>query len=216
MKIISCDQGSPEWHQVRAGVITASRFDDATSRHKTGKNAGELLKSGSDYAFTLALERLIGGPVASDTFVTWAMRRGQELEPLARAAHERASGEIVDACGLAVTDCGRYGASLDGMLYGRQGGAEYKCFVNAARMREVLLENSFDGIDHQVQGCMMVANLDFMDCGLFCPELAPIGLEFTYKRVYANPDFQKDLWTQLKKFNMYVEELMVRIMEKKL
>jgi len=34
MKIIVCDQGSPEWHRARAGVITASMF--STIRKKVG------------------------------------------------------------------------------------------------------------------------------------------------------------------------------------
>ena len=36
MKIYHCDQGSPEWHQARAGVITASMFKVA--RQKVGLN----------------------------------------------------------------------------------------------------------------------------------------------------------------------------------
>jgi hypothetical protein len=32
MKVHYCDQGSPEWHQARAGVITASMFKVARSR----------------------------------------------------------------------------------------------------------------------------------------------------------------------------------------
>jgi hypothetical protein len=32
MRVIHCDQGSPEWHQARAGVITASMFKVARSR----------------------------------------------------------------------------------------------------------------------------------------------------------------------------------------
>lgn len=31
MKFITCAQGSPEWHQARAGVITASCYADAVS-----------------------------------------------------------------------------------------------------------------------------------------------------------------------------------------
>jgi hypothetical protein len=32
MRIIHCDQGSPEWHQARAGCITASMFKVARAR----------------------------------------------------------------------------------------------------------------------------------------------------------------------------------------
>ncbi|MGV0128888.1 lambda exonuclease family protein [Burkholderia gladioli] len=35
MKIIQCDQGSPEWHRARAGCITASMF--ATARKRVGE-----------------------------------------------------------------------------------------------------------------------------------------------------------------------------------
>ena len=58
MKVIECDQGSPEWHQARAGCITASMFkvarekvgllDDKQSAYveaiKAGKTEAEAMK----------------------------------------------------------------------------------------------------------------------------------------------------------------------------
>jgi hypothetical protein len=32
MRLVHCDQGSPEWHQARAGCITASMFKTARER----------------------------------------------------------------------------------------------------------------------------------------------------------------------------------------
>ncbi|MFL3932299.1 hypothetical protein LER98_32380, partial [Pseudomonas aeruginosa] len=62
MIIITCDQGSPEWHQARAGCITASMFGDARARLKSGANKGQPTSTALDYAFKLAVERISGQP----------------------------------------------------------------------------------------------------------------------------------------------------------
>ena len=87
MIVVECEQGSEEWHLARAGVPTASMFKVARSRLKSGKNQGQFTEAAKDYAFRLAIERISGKPL-DEGFETWQMKRGHELEPAARLAHE--------------------------------------------------------------------------------------------------------------------------------
>jgi len=48
MIIVNCAQGSEEWHQERAGVITASMFGDARAKLKSGPNKGEPTAKAQD------------------------------------------------------------------------------------------------------------------------------------------------------------------------
>ena len=55
MIIHTAPQGSPEWHQARAGVITGSMFATARQRLKSGPNKGGFTAAALDYAFRLAV-----------------------------------------------------------------------------------------------------------------------------------------------------------------
>ena len=100
MKILtSFEQGSPEWKQARAGKVTASRAKDARDKLKSGAASGKQIA----YACQVALERLSGQP-ADATFENWQMREGHVQEPIARAAYERRTGNLVDEVGAFATD----------------------------------------------------------------------------------------------------------------
>lgn len=130
MKLVYCDQGSPEWHAARAGCITASMFKTARAKLK---RSGEPTEAALDYAFATAIERISGAPL-DEGFETWQMRRGHELEPAARLAHEAAAGVIVQRAGFVTTDDGTFGASADGLI-DEDGGSEYKCLVAPEKLR---------------------------------------------------------------------------------
>ena len=170
MLIYNAPQGTPEWHEARAGVITASMF--ATARERL-KKSGEPTSSARDYAFRLAVERISGEPL-DDGFETWAMRRGRELEPDARDAHERHAGLSVDPCGFVTTDDRLFGASADGLIQD-DGGAEYKCLVSPERLRETLITNDISDYMDQVQAGMWVTGRRWWDFCIYFPGLAPVG-----------------------------------------
>lgn len=107
MKIIDCVQGSPEWWDARRGIPTSSEFaricTPAAGKFASGAPAyaDELL------AQSLGWERQFKG--SPDT------ERGHRLEKEARRwlgfRHGIASREV----GFCESDCGRYGASTDGL-----------------------------------------------------------------------------------------------------
>ena len=78
MIIHSAPQGTPEWHQARVGMFTASRASDMLAVIKSGEAAARR-----DLRVQLAVERLTGQS-ADDVFVNADMERGVELEPVAQ------------------------------------------------------------------------------------------------------------------------------------
>ena len=122
MKIIECEQGSPEWLQARAGMVTASRISDVMAKGKGGNEAATR----RDYKFEIVTEILTGLPTPS-LFENEAMRWGKEQEPFARAAYEMRYGVMVDQVGLVIhPSIDRGAASPDGLV-GETGLIEIKC-----------------------------------------------------------------------------------------
>ncbi|HEQ0048626.1 TPA: YqaJ viral recombinase family protein, partial [Pseudomonas aeruginosa] len=169
MILIPCDQGGETWHRARAGVITASMFGDARAKLKSGPNKGQPTSAALDYAFKLAVERISGEPLDGG-FETWQMKRGHELEPMARMEHEIQTGLMIQRAGFVTTDDGCFGASADGLI-GEDGGSEYKCFLAPEKLRAFHIDNDASGIMDQVQGCMWITGRKFWHVGMYCPAL---------------------------------------------
>jgi len=114
-------QGSIEWLQMRAGHVTAGRTEDVKAKIKSGEAATR-----KKYKRKLVLERLIGQPIL-DGFISQPMQRGIELEPVARAAYEAKTGNLVDQMAFAFHPTIKwFGASPDGLV-GDDGLVEIKC-----------------------------------------------------------------------------------------
>ncbi len=203
MRIITCEQGSPDWHQARAGVITASMFRVARERLKSGPNKGDFTEAAKNYAFRVAVERIAGNPL-DEGFETWQMKRGHELEPAARAAHEAASGEVVFRAGFVVTDCGRFGASADGLI-GDDAGSEYKCLVSPEGLRDVLLEDDITKYIDQIQGCMWITGRRRWHYAMYCPALQPIGKDLYWRVVERDDDYIEAMESDLIDFMRLVD-----------
>lgn len=91
--MIEVQQGTEQWFASRLGKATASRIKDVIAKTKTGYST-----SRKNYALELALERITGN--RQEGFTSSAMQRGTDMEPIARAAYESLTGEIVDEVGL--------------------------------------------------------------------------------------------------------------------
>jgi hypothetical protein len=205
MRIINCAQGSPEWHGARAGAITASMFwlTRESEKLKRGPNEGDYKAAALDYAFKLAIERISGQPLQDDQFETYAMRRGHELEPEARAEHEVMAGVLVERAGFVTTDDGLFGASVDGLL-GDKGACEYKCFVSPEKLRTILLTGDLSDCMDQMQGGIWITGVDYFHFGLYCPALRCVGQQFTLEVVQRDDDFIYKLEQDLIAFNRVV------------
>lgn len=247
MIIVNCTQGSPEWHQARAGVTTASMFAEVRKRvggltdqqatyveairaGKTPKEAqliaeykqapkssaitkalagepvGDFSDAAKSYAFRLAVERISGQPLdEADQFQTYSMRRGQELEPAARAAHEFLFDIAVEPCGFVMTPDRKFGASADGLI-DTDGGSEYKCLIDPTRIRDVILSGDISEFKDQVQGCLWLTGRKWWHFCLYVPALASIGRELTVFNVARDDDYIDAMVEDLLAFDALVCE----------
>lgn len=87
-------QSSPGWLQERIGRATASRMKDALAKKKDGSDSEARRK----YAIELITERITG--LAIERFVSDDMRRGLELENVARSLYEIKTGDLVGPAAL--------------------------------------------------------------------------------------------------------------------
>lgn len=204
MILVHCEQGSEGWHEARAGVITASMFRVARAKLKSGKNTGQFTEAAKDYAFRLAIERISGKPL-DEGFETWQMKRGHDLEPDARMAHEIQTGLSIMRAGFVLTDDRLFGASADGLI-DDDGGSEYKCLVSPEKLRDILIDGDFSDYLDQVQGCMYVTDRKYWEFCLYCPALQPIGKELWRRRVERNDDYIEALEADLVEFAALVKQ----------
>lgn len=120
-------QGTPEWFAQRLGKVTASRVADVVAKTKTGYST-----SRANYMTELALERITGA--RQEGFTNAAMAWGTETEPLARAAYEALTGELVEEVPMIEhPTIAMSGASPDGLV-GSTGLLEIKCPNSATHM----------------------------------------------------------------------------------
>jgi hypothetical protein len=120
MKMIDCKQGTHEWHQARLGMPTASRISAVvTPAGKPTANAARRR-----YVIDLAVERITKRP--TETFVSFAMQRGLDMEDLARVWYFTKTRTPANKAGFCVADNGLSGCSPDGLV-GDDGMIEIKC-----------------------------------------------------------------------------------------
>jgi len=186
----------------KAGYKTKPKLTETVQRAIEGLPVGDFSEAAKNYAFRLAIERISYEPLDAGV-ETWAMNRGHELEPMARAAHEQHADLVVDPCGFVTTVDNAFGASADGLI-GPSGGAEYKCLVDPLRLRTALVGNDISDFMDQVQGGMWITGRTWWDFCIYCPALAGIGRDFTRWRV-PRDDYINTMETELLKFNQLVE-----------
>jgi hypothetical protein len=127
--IIDAPQRSPAWFAARAGKVTGSRAADVLASIKTGEAAARR-----DYRMQLVVER-VTGELQDDSFVSPAMMRGVECEPLACSAYEAATGQIVQHTGFLASLDDEAGCSLDGHIGDFEGIVEIKAPKAATHLR---------------------------------------------------------------------------------
>lgn len=179
MRIINCEQGSPEWLQARLGVPSASSYSKLITT--TGKASAQA----EAYINQLVAERITGEP--SFFQVTDPMQRGMDLEPEARVRYEMETGNLVEQVGFLMHDTLEAGASPDGLV-GESGGLEIKCPMPATHieyLRDGRLPSKYI---QQVQGCLWISGRDWWDFMSYHPKMTPLII-----RVYRDEVFIKAL-----------------------
>ena len=127
--VVEAEQRSPEWFAARLGRLTGSRAADMLATIKSGEAAARR-----DLRMQLVCERLTQ-TVQEDGFVSAAMQRGIDCEPLAFAAYEADTGQVVQRSGFCAHNTLAIGCSLDGHIEDFEGILECKCPKSATHLR---------------------------------------------------------------------------------
>lgn len=162
-------QGSDEWLAARLGIPTASEFHRIITASK-----GEFSKGAAKYAHGLVAEKLLGRRLEK-AGSTWAMERGTYLEPFARAEYARVNKVEVRQVGLVTSDCGRIGASPDGLIIGASRGLEIKCLLDEGHVG-LFADGPGDDFKQQVQGNLAINELEEWDFYGWHPNLSPVQI----------------------------------------
>ena len=191
------EQGTPEWFAARLGKATGSRIADIIAKTKTGYST-----SRANYAAQLVCERLTGK--VAESFTNAAMQWGTETEPLARAAYEVKTGEMVDQVGFVDhPSIENSGASPDGLV-GLFGMLEIKCPNTATHIETLLSQQVPTKYITQMQWQMACAGRQWCDFVSFDPRM-PENLQLFIKRVEYDPPYVAKLEKEVIQFLMDVE-----------
>jgi putative phage-type endonuclease len=149
-------QGSEEWKSVRRGMITGSRLKDVFKADNLG-----------------LVDELIAEKISDEVeemFQNAAMKRGTEMEPIARKAYEEESGNVVTQVGFCVSNKFSFlGLSPDGLIetdLKYKKGLEIKCpntatHVKYIRMNKIPSEYKYQILDYFLV-CQDMESLDFV------------------------------------------------------
>jgi len=196
---IDCVQGSPEWLNLHIGIPSAGHFDEIIT------SKGELSKTRVKLLNQLVGERLLG--IKSESFCSYDMQRGIELEPQGRSIFEMEMELEVRQVGFVWRDERKdRGASPDGLI-GEKDIFELKCPKMATHIG-YLRDGSFPTEYHgQVQGNLYCAARDRV---FFCSYYP--GLPLFVVPVYRNEKYISALDTALNEFCQELNEVTAALM----
>ena len=195
-------QGTPEWFAQRLGKVTASRVADVIAKTKTGYST-----SREGYMVELALERITGQ--RAEAYTNSAMQWGTETEPLARAAYEALTGELVEETSMVQHPrIEMAGASPDGLV-GADGLLEIKCPNSATHVQTLRSKKPAGKYITQMMWQMACTGRSWCDFVSYDPRM-PEGLQLFTTRVPRDDKVIAELETEVEKF---LEEVAAMVLE---
>lgn len=157
MKIIDCEQRSPEWYAARLGKVTSSCFAGVLSNGE-GRNT---------YMMELLAERTTG--ITQASYMNTAMQWGIDTEPQARAKYEKKTKTKVQQVGFIEYD-ENTGASTDGLV-GEDGLIEIKCPNTSTHLTYILKDKMPAKYVPQVQGELWITGRKWCDFVSYDPRV---------------------------------------------
>lgn len=194
MEIIrDIEQGSEQWHELRLGKVTASRFKDVMAKGK-----GLIRKS---YMYQLAAEYITGEK--EESYSNKYMEWGTENEAAARAMYELETDCTVEQVAF-IKRNENVGASPDSLV-GTDGLLEIKCPKTTTQIETFLSGKVPSQHKPQIQGQLWVSEREWCDFLSFDPRInAKSGYFCT--RVYRNDKYIEELEQTI---SVFIEELKV-------
>ncbi len=163
----SFSQGTDEWKAARTGNPGATGISNIIT------STGQPSKSREKYLFQMAEETITG--VKPDTFQSYAMARGTELEPEARDIFSFKTGFQVEECAMIYPDeARRWHISPDGIMPDRKEGVEIKS--PSLMVHDKYLKGGVCPTEYrlQVQGSLAVTGYKTWWFVSYFPEVAPL------------------------------------------
>lgn len=197
--MLEIKQGTDDWHQARLGKVTASKVADVMAKTKSGPSA-----SRTNYMMELLCQRLTGS--REEGYVNAAMKRGTDMEPIARIAYEASESALVDQVGFVPhLSIPAFGASPDGLV-GTDGQIEIKC-PNTAQHVEFLRTGKPEGkYIIQMQAQMACTGRDWCDFVSYDDRL-PEALQYKKVRIARDSAFIVTMESEIRQFLRELDEL---------
>lgn len=197
MIIYPCKQGTQEWLNIRAGIPTASCFDEIMTAGKAKS------KSRHKYMNHLIGERMLGMPV--DGFKSKYMDQGNQFEDRAIASYQEEHGFCeVEKIGFVTTNDGRIGCSPDRFIVGSNGMVQAKApgrvDIHVSYLRAAA--GASDEYKVQIQGEMWICEKDFNEVVSYYPKLPDAVF-----KMERDDDFIKELAAHVRAFSCQLEDL---------
>jgi len=204
--IAAIQQGTPEWHQLRLGKVTASRVADILAKTKSGASA-----SRGNYLIELALQRVT--KTIEESYSNSYMEWGTATEPQARVAYEVKTGNFVDQVPFVdhPTIAG-FGCSPDGLV-GTDALIEIKCPSSATHWSYIKANEPPQKYFIQMQAQMAVTGAKWCDFVSFDPRM-PERSQLLIVNVPRDPEFILYMEAEIKQFLSEVDKE-VQLMEKR-
>jgi len=195
MIIIYCEQNSPEWFSLRAGIPGASSFDQIFTA-KTLKPSASRIK----LLYQLAGERIIKSK--PETYSSYYMKRGIELEPQARDVFSMLKEIDVNQVGYCYYDERKdRGCSPDGLI-GEVSGLELKCPSLSVHVGYLMKKDLPSDYFQQVQGSLYITGYEYWYFMSYHPGIKPLII-----KVYRDEKFISLLHAELESFCLELNEL---------
>lgn len=201
-------QGTDAWLQARSGKVTASRIADLCSKLKSGKGESAGRRN---YRAQIVCELLTGMPQGGD-YVSPAMQRGTELEPLARVEYEIKAGCTVEQIGFVRHgEIERAGCSPDGTI-GARGLCEIKCPNPATHIDYLLGKVPPAEYIPQMAWQMACTGRQWVDFVSYCPDL-PESLQLFVVRLERDDTRILEITAEVIQFLSEVDAMIAKLQE---
>jgi hypothetical protein len=155
------EQGTPEWHQLRCGLLCSSEIDSVITPKK--RKISESLDK-----LVFKKHAMLTSGEFEDFNISFAAKRGKELEPFAREHYQNVTGIKVSDGGF--NSFGRLGASTDGVADDRV--LEIKCLMGENHYAALLADSPQDDFLFQAQAEMYVLGKPLCDLFFYHPTMA--------------------------------------------
>lgn len=178
MRIIDCEQHSPEWFAARLGIPTASEFGSIITPKKR-----EYAAAAQTY-----IDRLIDESMRPEAERSWGStrhtERGNDLEPEARDLYALERDVVPRQVGFILNDDGTLGCSPDSLIDAcevepEDGGLEIKCPDGPTHVAWLRAGGLPDVHKPQVHGSLIVTGRAWWDFLSYCPPYPPILVRVT-------------------------------------